>query len=264
MPVDIAILLIAIGLIAGTLGSLVGFGGGFIIVPLTTLFLPMPARIIAGTSTAVIVINSLISTWVYQKQRRIDVKSALCFAVAAIPGSFIGAHLDKGLSAQTFDLWFGILLIVATVLLVFKPKHARKALFGATTKRSLTDAQGNHFEYSFNLPIGIAAAFCMGFISSLFGIGGGTIMVPVMILVLGFPPHFAAATSMMMVLVSSIVGTVSHALQGNVHWSYALFLAIGAYFGGQLGPRLSAKLSGPWLVRVVAVLMTITAIRLIA
>jgi uncharacterized protein len=263
MHYEMYLLLALIGLIAGTLGSLVGFGGGFIIVPLTTLLFALPSRIIAGTSTAVIVVNSITSTWVYRQQRRIDMKSGTMFAIASVPGAYLGAYFSKDLPTHTFDQLFGILLIVATILLLFKPKEARPSRLPKTTHRTITDAQGRTFEYAFHLPYGMIAAFCVGFLSSLFGIGGGTIMVPVMVLVLGFPPHIAAATSMLMVLVSSCVGTISHAVQGDIDWLYALFLAIGAWVGGQVGPRIAAKLSSKWLLRVLAALMTLTALRMV-
>jgi uncharacterized membrane protein YfcA len=255
--------LVAIGVLAGTLGSLVGLGGGFIIVPLTTLFLNLPSRIIAGTSTAVIVINSLTSAWVYGKQRRIDYKSAAAFAIASIPGAFVGAHFSHYLPTHLFNLAFGIFLICTSIFLMIKPKEAKSVIFRPTSHRSFRDATGKLFEYDFNLPVGLVAAFFVGFLSSLFGIGGGTVMVPVMVLLLGFPPHIAVATSMMMVLVSSFVGALSHAMLGDVAWLYALYLAIGAWVGGQIGPRMAAKASGPWLLRILGVLMICTALRMI-
>jgi uncharacterized membrane protein YfcA len=255
--------LVAIGVLAGTLGSLVGLGGGFIIVPLTTLFLNLPSRIIAGTSTAVIVINSLTSAWVYGKQRRIDYKSAAAFAIASIPGAFVGAHFSHYLPTHLFNLAFGVFLICTSIFLMIKPKEAKNVIFRPTSHRSFHDATGKLFKYDFNLPVGLVAAFFVGFLSSLFGIGGGTVMVPVMVLLLGFPPHVAVATSMMMVLVSSFVGALSHAMLGDVAWLYALNLAIGAWVGGQIGPRMAAKASGPWLLRILGVLMICTALRMI-
>lgn len=254
--------LTCIGLLAGTLGSLVGLGGGFIIVPLLTILFNLPSRLIAGTSTAVIVINSIASTWTYHGQRRIDWKSGLIFGAVAVPGSFFGARLSHHLSTHVFDVSFACLLIVVSLFLLFRPAEAKRSFFKHTAFRTLTDANGHQFSYSFNLAAGLVASFIVGFASSLFGIGGGSVMVPMMVLVLGFPAHIAGATSMLTVLISSIVGAGSHAMLGDILWLYALFLAIGALFGGLLGPRLAKRIPAHRLLRVLAVLMILTAIRL--
>ena len=263
MHILLDLIMVLIGLIAGTLGSMVGLGGGFIIVPLATLVLTLPSKLIAGTSTAVIVINSLASNWVYHKQRRIDWKSGIAFAVVAVPGAFLGARFSHDMNTHTFNILFGILLLCVSLLLVFKPREAKRIFFPKTTERRITDAKGGVYSYAFNLPIGLVAAFFVGFLSSLFGIGGGTVMVPMMVLVLGFPAHIATATSMFMILVSSFVGSVSHAMLGDIVWSYALLLSIGALVGGQLGAHWSARVSGVWLLRILAALMSLTAVRMI-
>lgn len=254
---------IVIGGVAGTLGSLVGLGGGFVIVPLMTFLYGVPSRFVAGTSTAVIVINALASSLVYRKQRRIDVRSGLAFAAASVPGAFVGARISTVLPARQFDLWFGILMICVSLLLLFKPAEIKRPLFPPTTTRTLVDASGNTHTYRFNLWFGVAASFFVGFLSSLFGIGGGVVMVPTMVLLLGFPAHIAVATSMFNVLVSSVVGAVSHAFEGNILWIDAAFLAIGAWVGGQLGPRLSSRVSATWLLRFLSILMIVAAIRFV-
>ncbi|MCL6548310.1 MAG: sulfite exporter TauE/SafE family protein [Alicyclobacillus sp.] len=264
MQVWMDALLAAVGFTAGALGSLVGLGGGFVIVPFLTLLLDFPARFAAGTSTAVIVVNSLASTWVYERQRRIDLRSACLFAAAAVPGSFLGARLSGLLSTRTYDASFGLLMILVSLLLLFKPEQAKRSYFRQTARRAVTDAAGNRFEYAFNLPAGLTAAFFTGFLSSLFGIGGGTVMMPVMVLLLGFPAHIAVATSMFVVMVSSLIGSASHALLGDVVWSAALFLAAGAWLGGQFGASMAQRVPAKLLLRILAGLMILTAIRLIA
>ncbi|MBX5436478.1 MAG: sulfite exporter TauE/SafE family protein [Alicyclobacillaceae bacterium] len=254
----------AVGFLAGGLGSLVGLGGGFIIVPFLTLAFLVPARFAAGTSTAVIAVNALASTIVYFRQRRIDLTSAAAFAAMAIPGSFLGARLSSLISSRAYDVSFGALMLAVSLFLVFRPREAKRARWRPTTTRRVVDAAGNTFEYAFNLPAGLGAAFGTGFLSSLFGIGGGTVLMPVMVLLLGFPAHIAVATSMFVVLISAVVGGISHALLGDVIWEYALFLAIGAWAGGQVGALVASRVPAQLLLRVLAVLMIATAIRLMA
>jgi len=263
LSVTIAIALVLIGLLAGTLGSLVGLGGGFLIVPLLSLLFTLPSREVAGTSTAVVLVTAASSTLAYLRLKRIDLKSGWLFAVVSIPGAFIGADFSHMMPTHDFDLSFGIFLIIVSVFLLLRPDNDSRQVIRGHSRRVLEDAQGNHYDYAFFLPIGLIAGFFVGFLSSLFGIGGGTVMVPVMVLLLGFPAAIATATSMFMILVSSVIGTASHAILGDIRWLDAVALAIGAFLGGRIGPLIARRLTGKWLLRTLAVVMIATAARMI-
>lgn len=263
MSAGIVIALIAIGLLAGTLGSLVGLGGGFIIVPFLTLLFALPSSKVAGTSTAIVFISALSSTLSYLKLKRIDLRSGFLFALVSIPGAFIGAYFSHMMPTEYFDLFFGIFLVAVSMFLVFRKSSQSRQVMAGRSVRHLVDADGNTYDYTFYLPIGMIAGFLVGFLSSLFGIGGGTVMVPVMVLALGFPAQVATATSMFMILVSSLIGTGAHALLRDIRWWDAVLLAIGAWAGGRIGPQIAKKISGQWLLRTLAVLMLLTATRMI-
>lgn len=98
------LLLLVIGLATGISGSLVGLGGGFIVVPaLAFLFPDMEPSHLAGTSMAMLLFNSISSTYVYAKQKRIDYQAALTFAAVSIPGSVIGALFTKQMGGRMFS-----------------------------------------------------------------------------------------------------------------------------------------------------------------
>lgn len=119
------LLLFILGLTAGISGSLVGLGGGFIVVPALAFMYPdLPTAHLAGTSMAMLLFNSISSTYVYAKQKRIDYQAALWFAAASIPGSIVGALLSEQVEGRTFFVSFGIFLILIALLLLFKPKKA--------------------------------------------------------------------------------------------------------------------------------------------
>jgi len=99
--------------------------------------------------------------------------------------------------------------------------------------------------------------------SGLFGIGGGSLMVPVMILLFAFPPHLAVATSMFLVFLSATVSSVSHISLGNVDWYYAMALIPGAWIGGQLGAAINRRLKSETVVMMLRVFLVIIGIRLI-
>jgi uncharacterized membrane protein YfcA len=256
--------LFLIGTFAGVSGSIVGLGGGFIIVPfLIFLFSLSPAQI-SGTSMAVLFFTAISSTWTYSKQKRIDYKSGMAFAAAMIPGSILGAWVADFMTNRAFFVAFGIFLLCIACFLLFKPSKQVQHFLPPTVTRTFVDATGQTFTYSFNHWFGIAVAFVVGFLSSLFGIGGGSVMVPTMALLLSFPAHIAAATSMFSILLSSAVGTVSHMALHNVIWSKVLWLAPGALIGGRLGAQIAAKLPAKLLLRILATTLIIVSIRLIS
>ncbi|MNB78365.1 hypothetical protein D3C75_250670 [compost metagenome] len=260
----IYLLLFLLGLTAGISGSLVGLGGGFIVVPaLAFLYPEMPTAHLAGTSMAMLLFNSISSTYVYARQKRIDYQAALWFAVASIPGSVIGALLSEQIEGRAFFVSFGIFLVLIALLLLFKPKKPLTLPFNPTVKRSFADAGGSRFEYAYHMPTGVIISFFVGFLASLFGVGGGSLMVPTMTLLLGFSTHIAVATSMLQIFLSSIVSTSTHGYLQNIEWIMVLCLAPGAIIGGQLGARLAKRLPGKLLLRLLAVFLIIVAARLI-
>ena len=257
------LLLICIGLIAGMSGSLVGLGGGFIVVPaLAFLFPELPPSQLAGTSMAMLLFNSISSTYVYSKQKRIDYPAAIRFALAAIPGSIIGALLATMITGKAFFVSFGIFLILVALLLLFKPTKPIAWPFRATVQRSFADQTGFRFDYAYHMPTGIIVSFLVGFLASLFGVGGGSLMIPTMTLLLAFPTHIAVATSMLQIFLSAIVSTGTHAFLGNIDWMMVLFLAPGAIIGGQIGARIARRLPGQLLLKILSVFLIIVAIRL--
>ncbi|QGG46661.1 sulfite exporter TauE/SafE family protein [Heliorestis convoluta] len=261
------LVLIVIGLFAGALGSLVGVGGGFVVIPLLLLYFDYPPTWAVATSLTFIFFNSLSSSLAYNQQKRIDFKTGLPFAISTIPGAIAGAFIIPYFGERTFDNAFGFLLIAVSLFMLFRPQGPAKdrspAWMGPKMTREFIDARGEKHQYSFSLRFGMLLSFGVGFLSSLFGIGGGIIHVPAMTLLLGIPPHIATATSMFILTISTLVASFAHFTQGNVQWMTALFLALGALVGGQVGARLAPLIKGALLMRIFAILMFILAIQLL-
>ncbi len=256
------ILLVLVGMLAAVSGAIAGLGGGFIIVPILALMYTMPVSQISGTSMAVLFVSAISSTWAYARQKRIDYRSGLAFSVAMIPGSVLGAWTTSVVGSRVFFIALGLFLMLMAIVINFKPSKSRGGFLRPKVTRSFMDASGLEHRYAFNLWFGSGVAFFVGFISSLFGIGGGSVMVPTMILFLAFPPHIATATSMFSILLSSLVGTISHVVLNHVLWGTFIWLAIGALVGGQIGAKLASKIPGLIIVRILSVCLFIVAIRL--
>ncbi|HEU4963125.1 MAG TPA: sulfite exporter TauE/SafE family protein [Bacilli bacterium] len=257
-----SLLLLLFGVLAGFSGSLVGLGGGFIVVPALAFLFQMKPEVIVGTSMAVLLFNSISSTLAYTRQKRIDFAAGASFAAASVPGSIIGAMLTEGMG-KSFFIGFGCFLIFISFFLVFKPKKPIDLPLKHTAHRAFIDASGTEFSYSYNRPLGLIVAFFVGYLGSLLGIGGGSILVPTMVVLLNFPPHIAAATSMFTIFLSAIIGTGTHFFLDNIDWWKVLFLAPGAFLGGQLGARVAAKLPAPVILKILSALLVVVGIRLI-
>ncbi|MBI2830978.1 MAG: sulfite exporter TauE/SafE family protein [Chloroflexi bacterium] len=263
------VLLGLIGIFVGLFGTLVGAGGGFLIVPVLLFLYPQePPTIITSISLAVTFFNALSGSIAYGHLKRIDYRSALMFSLVGIPGAILGAYITSFLSRGAFQITFGIILLIVSGYLMVRPT-VRVNLEGLSatgnTIRKITDITNHVFTYSFNLPLGMAIAFLVGVLSGLLGIGGGIIHVPVLTQVLGFPIHVATATSQFVIATTTFSALDVHIVTGTFAYGVrrAIVLSVGAVIGAQLGARLSQRVSGVFIIRALALGLGVVALRLI-
>ncbi|KAB7707004.1 TSUP family transporter [Bacillus aerolatus] len=264
-------LLAAIGFTAGSLGALVGLGGGVIIVPAllffgtaTTLLMGISPQQAVGTSLVIMIFTGLSSTLAYMKHKTVDYKSGVLFFAGSGPGGIVGAFVNKTLSADSFNIYFGIFMILMAFVLMIRSKiKPLPSKHKGGVVREFTERSGEVYTYSFQPGTAICIAFFVGFCSGVFGIGGGSLMVPAMILLFAFPPHVAVATSMFMIFLSSVVSSVTHVALGNVLWLYAAALVPGAWFGAKFGAYLNTRLQSKTLVTALRIILILIGIRLI-
>ncbi|MDG5788916.1 sulfite exporter TauE/SafE family protein [Evansella sp. AB-P1] len=264
------IILLFIGLIASILGSIMGLGGGIIVVPALMVlssymvaFQHITPQVAVGTSLLIMIFTGLSSTLAYMKQKKVDYQSACIFFAGSGPGALFGVWLNKDIETNYFLIFFGGFIIVVSFILLIRKyiKPLKRKPRGIV--RSYINQLGETVEYGFQPVVAISIAFVVGMCSGLFGIGGGSLMVPAMIILFGFPPHLAVATSMLMIFLSAIVSSISHITLGNVDWLYALALLPGAWIGGQLGAYINSKMTSDAVVYLLRVFLIIIGIRLI-
>lgn len=261
------IVLLVIGFIAAALGALVGLGGGVIIVPSllflggTALLSPVSPQVAVGTSTIILIVTGLSSTLAYMKQGKVDYKLGFVLFIGSAPGSIAGAWANKGLNMDQFALYFGLFMIVISFVLMFK--NRAKPLFGTRGwQRTFTNAEGT-YTYAVEPVSGTIVAFVVGFLGGLFGIGGGSLMVPAMIMLFAVPPFVAVATSMLLIFLSALVSSGTHIVLGNVDWLYAAALVPGAWFGAKAGAWLNARMTSKAVVTALRIVLIVAGIRLI-
>jgi uncharacterized protein len=254
----------------GAFGTLVGAGGGFILVPVLLFLHPeRPPQEITAISLLVVFLNSVSGTAAYARQVRIDYRSALWFALATLPGAVTGALLVGMVPRRMFDGVFAAVLVSVALYLVLRSGVAaiREPVTGrGVVERMIRDRYGNTFFYAFSLPRGIGLSAGIGLLSSLLGIGGGIFFVPAMATLLHFPVHVAVATSQLIVGLIAAEASTVHAITGTLTWNKALgeagLLALGAIPGAQLGAWLGRRLGGPIISRILALGLIVVGARL--
>ena len=270
--------LLPLGIFIGTFGTLVGAGGGFILVPILLLVYPTEdPELITGTSLAVVFFNALSGTWAYSRMKRIDYKSGIIFAAATIPGAILGALTTTYLPRHVFNLIFGITMIGAGIYLWVSARDDYSHIHGRPTHlqegdapaklsiRDIVDANGIHYQYSYNPTAGIVLSLFVGYISSVLGVGGGFIHVPMLSRLLNFPIHIATATSHFVLSIMALTGTLVHVAHGLFARGLAriAMIAVGVVLGAQIGARLSTRVGGKWIIRGLALAMLFVGVRLI-
>lgn len=260
--------LVLLGVAVGAYGTMIGAGGGFLLVPLLVLIYPdEPRELLTSMSIGVVFFNALSGTAAYLHQRRIDFVAGNAFALATVPGAVVGSLVTGLLPIKLFDLIFALLLI-AVVLLIVVRRQARvmvRTHRRGEVSRLIADTHGDTYLFSYNLWHGMALSLAIGFISSAFGIGGGLFHVPMMIQVLRFPALIATATSQYVLTFTSATSAIVHLIAGDYEGGYAVTgaLAVGVVMGAQIGAMLSVRLNGVVIVRLMAVALTVLAARLL-
>ncbi len=237
--------LIPLGFVAGVLGSMIGLGGGIIVVPILT-FAGFPPTLAASNSLFAAFSNAVASTISYSRQKRIEYYVGLKLGLLTIPGTILGAYVSSDVTPGIFKILFGLVLVASSVYIFLRKK--------ITTKEHAISTKA--------IILSIGASFFAGIISSFFGIGGGIIFVPLMVVGMGMSMKNAAPTSQFILLFASFSGIIVHSMLGHPDFLQSGLLAVGAFVGGLVGARLSLEIKERSLQILVSVVIIAAAIRL--
>lgn len=217
-------------LVAGLMGSLIGAGGGFFIVPMLVLLLEVPVREAIGISLASVTATALSSFIVYAAKRLVDYKLGMILESGTVLGAILGAYLALRLSEALLEIVFSIVLIyTAYRMITHKSEVVKKNRFGR---------RGTSWR---RWVLGISGSFAAGFIAGMIGIGGGLLKVPIMVLILDIPLRTAIATSMFMISITAPIAASTYFLHGFLTPLSVAAGASGAAFGAQIGSRLGLR-----------------------
>lgn len=234
-----------LGFAAGVLGSMVGLGGGFVIVPALT-FAGFSPTLAASDSLFAAFCNAVASTVSYAKQKRIVYSLGIKLALLSIPGTVLGAYISDVISPPMFKMLFGVVLVASSVYIYSRRKMEPK-------------------EYNLSkqvMILAVGSSFFAGIISSLFGIGGGTVFVPLMVVAIGLSMKIAAPTSQFILMFAAASGMIVHSLLGHPDYLEAGLLSAGAFAGGIVGSKLSLRVSEGKLRVLVIIILISTSVKL--
>lgn len=227
------ILSIASGSLVGFVLGLVGGGGSIIAVPLLLYVVGIASPHVAiGTSTIAVSLSALSILVNHARRGNVKWPCAFTFSAAGIAGAWAGSTLAMKVPGQSLLALFGILMIVVgTVMLLRK------------------DAEGNpDIRLSFStarqlLPLLLGIGFAVGALSGFFGIGGGFLIVPGLMLATGMPIAFAIGTSLVAVAAFGATTAANYAISGLVDWRIAALFVGGGILGGVLGSFAGHRLA---------------------
>jgi uncharacterized membrane protein YfcA len=253
--VTTAVELFIAAFLASVFGSMVGLGGGFILVPVLRLFFGFGPADAAGTSLVLVVANSASGAFTYLLQHRVHIRLGLLFALGGFPGSIVGAILAKEISPTLFDGLLALLLILVALDMILR--RAKNIALREDSNRDVQSLRG------MATPAAVAVGFAVGLVSSLFGVGGGIVLVPTMLYFSDLPAHAISATSHFGIALTSPVGLTVHATQHDIRVADIASLVIGGLCGGPIGARLSLRLRSRQLLIFVSVALVIAAFSLV-
>lgn len=238
--------LVLTGLIGGLLSGLFGVGGGIVMVPLLITLVRMDQRQAATTSLAAIVPTSIVGSLTYLANGHIDLVAGAIIAVGAVAGTVIGSRLLQRIPLVWLRWLFILLLLgVAARMVMVEPER------------------GAGLELSWIVVLGyLALGLVMGVASGLFGIGGGVIAVPALVTVFGISDLIAKGTSLLVLVPTSIVGTIANLRAGAVNLRAGLVVGVAATVAAVPGVALAVLIPPRVSSILFAVLLVIAAVQL--
>jgi len=234
------IFMVAGGTFAGLLGSMLGLGGGILIIPMLTLIFGVPMREAIGASLVCVIATSSGAASLYVKRRLCDVRLGMTLELATTLGAVAGGVIAGLLNAQTLSILFSALLIY-TAWSMIRKRDEPESVGNSGNK-------GNSYQVA-HLPLGMGASFFAGNVSGLLGVGGGVVKVPVMYMIMKVPLKTALATSNFMIGVTASAGAFVYFSRGEVNPLVAGSTMLGTFLGATLGSRLLPKIRAEYLKR---------------
>lgn len=261
---------IVVGFAIGCYGTIVGIGGGPLIIPTLFVFYGWDSEVLVATSLFIVFLNATSGSIGYALQKRLVYKSGFKFAIAAIPGAIISGFVHHSINIPIFNVIFGVFLILLAIYTFTNVSNIDRLHFFnkkinlANCRRvKFTDKFGIKYDFYSDDLLGFKVNFFLGFFVGFLGIGGGVFQVPMLLFFLYYPAHIATATSHLITMLTCLIALIPHLALGNVAFSEGIWMGLGVIAGAQLGAALAPKIKSKWIIYLFIIVLIMFAIKLI-
>ncbi|MGI8550683.1 MAG: sulfite exporter TauE/SafE family protein [Dehalococcoidia bacterium] len=271
-PIVFFLLVYLSAFFAGAFGSLLGLGGGIIIIPVLTLIFRLDIHYAIGASIVSVIATSSGAAATYVKERLADIRLAMFLEAATTTGAIIGAFVAGFLAGRVLFLVFAVVLIYSSAMMFRKrflpepPPAEPDALSRRLhlSGRYYDPAVGQTIAYNVTaVPLGFGLAMIAGGVSGLLGIGGGALKVPAMDLFMRVPLKVSTATSNLMIGVTAATSAGVYFVRGDINPFIAAPVAMGVLSGTLLGTRLMTRLRSEGLRLIFAIVLIVVALEML-
>jgi uncharacterized membrane protein YfcA len=245
--VEAALVSLALGTVIGLSLGLLGGGGSILTVPALVYVVGLPVADATGTSLAIVGVTALVGAARHLRAGRVDLRAALSFGAASMAGAVVGSILGRGIDPALLLALFALLMGAAGAAML-RPARVDPAPPGHGARAVLQVAL-----------VGAAVGVVTGF----FGVGGGFLIVPALVLVLGLPMRRAVGTSLVVIALASAAGLVTHLGVGAIDLPVTLLFVAGGVAGIVLGTRWAGAVPEMALRRGFATLVFVLAVFLL-
>ena len=254
-----AVVLIVFAVGVGALASMLGIGGGIVLVPLLIIVFGLPALLVPSVTLVAALFAAISSSLAYnrQKPRPIIARAGVFLAAGSVPGSLVGVWLRLLIPDDlALRIVFAVLLLPIAIRMVFTRKKGKGDLASELSTFNFAQLSNRRRLSS------LVGSFCAGTLSGLLGIGGGVLMVPVFNMMMGLPMHAAVATSMLTMIFTATSGTVLNYFTSDINLFYSVTLSIGMVIGAQFGPKLVCHVNAVRLKQLFGVVLVFPIVKM--
>jgi uncharacterized protein len=260
-----ALLMILGGMVAGVFGSLLGLGGGLLIVPVLVFVFHLSLLNAVGVSLVCVIVTSGAAAGVYLERRLANLRLGMTLELFTAAGAVAGGLLAFALDERVIAGLFALVLLYTAVSMARRRPPVPDLSTGVPPTGSedgwTASVQGEDYEVR-SLGRGSAASVGAGIVSALLGVGGGIVKVPVMHLVMGVPLRVATATSNLMIGITASSGAIIYLLRGEIEPLVAGPTALGVFAGATLGSRAADRVDVRLLRALFVIVLLYTAIQM--
>jgi uncharacterized membrane protein YfcA len=264
----ISLVLLPISVIAGFIGSILGLGGGVIIVPVLTLFFGVDIRYAVAASLISIIATSSGAAASFLKDHLTNVRLAIVLEVGTVFGAMSGFLLSSSLKSSSLFLCFGGFLLFSAIMMFRQKNDPRSEINHPWADKLKLDSkfpekgQWIHYKVA-NVPFGLISMYVAGIFSALLGIGSGIFKMMAMDGAMKIPMKVSSATSNFMIGVTASASAGAYFLRGDIKPEIASPVAIGIIAGAWIGAKVMPKLNAASIRKVFILVMVIVAIQMI-